>query len=143
MQRAPSRAVAALKIVGSNFWISATDVFVLASQSENFGIAAAEALLASLLLLLSEGVALAQGVAAEGAAILPSSKYTAIAANLAFILDNLVMTSAIGVRAHAFPEGRFSVSAIAWSLKGLYVEIIDPCQSEPDVKFCDMVHIKG
>ncbi|MBI1802212.1 MAG: glycosyltransferase, partial [Chloroflexi bacterium] len=46
--------------------LSDTDLFVLTSQSENFGMAAAEAMLAGVPALLSESVPLSKEVGAAG-----------------------------------------------------------------------------
>lgn len=100
--------------------LAAADLFVLPSFSENFGIAAAEALAAGLPCLLGHGVALAGEVAEAGAgrAVAPDP------ASLRVALDDLIrsapLRTGMGRRARALAAERYDGAAMTRRLVDLY-----------------------
>jgi glycosyltransferase involved in cell wall biosynthesis len=103
--------------------LAAADVFVLPSWSENFGIAAVEALLAGLPCVLSKGVAIAGDVAAEGACLAVEPEAGEVAEALAALLQNEERRAAMGRRASLVGATRYSVHAMAERLTDLYRKV--------------------
>jgi len=104
--------------------LAAAQVFVLPSLSENFGIAAAEAMLAGLPCVLGRGVAIAQQVQEAGAGIVVSPEPGAIARALTELLADDVRRSALGERAREFARQEFSMQAMADRLSRLYLQVV-------------------
>jgi glycosyltransferase involved in cell wall biosynthesis len=103
--------------------MAAADVFVLPSFSENFGIAAAEALLSGLPCVLARGVAIAHEVQAVGAGLAVEPEAGAIARALAELLSDEKRRRAMGERARQFSEAEYSPQIMAQRLTALYKEI--------------------
>ncbi|HEX5957748.1 MAG TPA: glycosyltransferase [Hyphomicrobiaceae bacterium] len=107
--------------------LAAADAFVLPSFSENFGIAAVEALAAGLPCVLGRGVAIANEVADAGAGVAVAPEPAAIAEALEGILGP---DPAIGYdmaqRATCLAAQRFSTHAMAQRLIALYEDIRKP-----------------
>ena len=102
------------------------DVFVLPSFSENFGTAAAEALLAELPCVLGQGVAIASDVQEAGAGLVVAPEPRAIAEALEQILIEDTLRREMGVRGKAFAEREYSMPVMARRLVALYEEIRSP-----------------
>jgi glycosyltransferase involved in cell wall biosynthesis len=99
------------------------DFFVLASRSENFGIAAAEALAHGLPCLLATGVAIAGEVAAAGAGLVVAPETEAIAAGLRLMIPAAART-AMSAQARCLARERYSLDAMGANLKQLYSDIL-------------------
>jgi len=99
-------------------------VFALPSFSENFGIAAAEALLAGLPCVLGQGVAIAKEVqdAGAGMAVEPTAQATAQA--LLHYLESAQVRSAAGVAAAKFAQRHLSLEAMSSGLLTLYQTVL-------------------
>ena len=89
------------------------DVFVLPSHSENFGIAAVEAMLAGLPCVLTPGVAIAREAASAGAAVLSQPAPDALALTIGNLLRNEIERRAIGERGRRFATEAYSTTAMA------------------------------
>ena len=100
-------------------------VFVLPSFSENFGIAAAEALMAGLPCVLGEGVAIAAEVAAAGAGLIVEPNPENIARGIITVLSDNALRAAMGGRAAAFSREKYSVEAMGLGLLRLYEGILN------------------
>lgn len=105
--------------------LAGAEVFVLPSFSENFGIAAAEALMAGLPCVLGRGVAIAAEVEAAGAgwATLPDAPSIAGALRQALALSG-DQRAAMARAARDLAEQRFSAQAMGRGLAALYREIL-------------------
>jgi len=103
---------------------AAAQVFVLPSFSENFGIAAAEALMAGLPCVLGEGVALADDVAQAGAGVVTAPNPQAIARELQELLGDDARLAEMGVQARLLASENFSLEAMGASLHALYSRIL-------------------
>lgn len=99
-------------------------VFVLPSFSENFGIAAAEALMAGLPCVLGEGVAIAEEVAAAGAGLAVAADAQAIAGALRRLLEDESLRAEMGRKAAALAAERYSQEAMGKRLHALYSRIL-------------------
>lgn len=99
-------------------------LFVLPSYSENFGIAAAEALAAGLPCVLAEGVALASRVVAEQAGLMTGTNGQSIAAAIRKILSDDALRSSMSARARRLAALEYADATMATRLLALYNEKI-------------------
>ncbi|SFU46872.1 Glycosyltransferase involved in cell wall bisynthesis [Methylobacterium sp. 174MFSha1.1] len=100
--------------------LAAADLFVLPSFSENFGIAAAEALAAGLPCLLGHGVALAGEVAQAGAGLAVAPDPASLRAALEDLLRSAPLRTGMGRRARALAAERYGAAAMTRRLVELY-----------------------
>lgn len=105
--------------------LKAADVFTLPSFSENFGIAAVEAMIAGLPCVVGRGVALAEAIDTAGAGLVTEPEPSAIAIALDRLLGDERMRAEMGTRAHALASQRFSADAMAARLVELYTRIVE------------------
>jgi glycosyltransferase involved in cell wall biosynthesis len=99
------------------------DFFVLASHSENFGIAAAEALAHGLPCLLGRGVAIASDVASAGAGVSVAPEADAVAAGLRLMIPAAARAS-MSAQALRLARERYSLEAMGTRLHELYSAIL-------------------
>ena len=99
-------------------------LFVLPSFSENFGIAAAEALMAGLPCVLGEGVAIAGDVVNAGAGLAVSPDPASIAAGLQQILADEPGRVAMAAAALRLAKEKYSAKSMGANLVALYSEIL-------------------
>lgn len=102
---------------------AAGEVFVLPSFSENFGIAAAEAMLAGLPVVLGEGVAIAHDAQDAGAGFVVPPEPAHIARAIARLLSDEPLRVRMGEQAIVFAEREYSTATMAQRLIGLYEEL--------------------
>jgi glycosyltransferase involved in cell wall biosynthesis len=99
-------------------------VFVLPSFSENFGIAAAEALLAGKPCLFTPGVAVGAMAAVQGAALLAKVDAESLGTALHGLMGNLERRQQLGRKAKEFAQAELSSVIMGQRLAGLYREIL-------------------
>lgn len=104
--------------------LALADVFVLASHSENFGIAAVEAMLAGIPCILAEGVALAGDVEAAGAGITVSTHPESIFQALNRLIADDRQRIMMGECAEHFARSEYSSDVMAQRLVDLYVDLV-------------------
>jgi glycosyltransferase involved in cell wall biosynthesis len=104
--------------------LSSSSLFVLPSRSENFGIAAVEAMLSGLPCVLSPGIAIAGAAHAEGAALIALPEPNQLADALGQLLEDDRRRDLLGLRGMEFAQLHFSVEMMAKRLMELYNEII-------------------
>ena len=104
--------------------LAAAETFVLPSLSENFGIAAAEALAAGLPCVLGAGVAIAQDVAEAGAGVAVEPTAAGIAAGVRRIMASQDTLRQMSDRARQVAQQNYSVDAMGVALKQLYLDIL-------------------
>jgi glycosyltransferase involved in cell wall biosynthesis len=104
--------------------LAGAEAFVLPSFSENFGIAAAEALMAGKPCILGQGVAIAQEVASAGAGLAVAPEPVSIAAAVAQVMGDAPGRAIMAQRAAALARARYSAEAMGANLVRLYSGIL-------------------
>lgn len=103
---------------------SSAHAFVLPSFSENFAIAAAEALAHGLPCVLGEGVAIAREVAQANAGFVVATDAQSIAQGLRLIISDERNRRSMASSAAQLARERYSMQAMGAGLKQLYTEIL-------------------
>jgi len=105
--------------------LAATDLFALVSYpGENFGNAAAEAMMAGVPVLLSNNVGICREVEADGAGrVVPVDK-GAISQALIELLSNPARLEAMGQRARQSARRRYGIEAVAMKMLTAYEDIL-------------------
>jgi glycosyltransferase involved in cell wall biosynthesis len=104
--------------------LAGAQLFVLPSYSENFGIAAAEALMAGLPCVLGHGVAISHDVVAAGAGVAVQTDPTSIAAGLMQVLSDPVKHARMTVNAATLARSKYSAQAMGVNLVQLYLGLL-------------------
>jgi len=104
---------------------AAASVFVLPSYSENFGIAAAEALAAGVPAIVSDQVALAQEVANARAAVVVQAEEISLRTAILRILADAGLREQLRANARAAAARMFSFDAVGKSLAEQYQLILE------------------
>ena len=103
--------------------LQGTDIFVLPSYSENFGIAVAEAMVSGLPVIVTPGVQIATDIAAANAGIIINDRATLVTA-ITQLLESTEMRSHLGQNAAKLASDRYNWNKIATRLVDAYAEII-------------------
>jgi glycosyltransferase involved in cell wall biosynthesis len=101
---------------------AAAEVFVLPSYSENFGIAAVEALSAGLPCILGHGVAVSTRVAEAGAGLAVAPTVDAVASAITEMLADPTRLALAAQRARALAAAEYTVEAMGRGLLAMYAE---------------------
>jgi glycosyltransferase involved in cell wall biosynthesis len=104
--------------------IQGSDLFVLTSHSENFGIVILEALAAGVPLLLTPGVALSSIVQKHQVGYITELDVSAIASTLEQFLKNPQATKEMSQRARQLVSQKYSWEHISSKLQKIYADII-------------------
>ena len=102
---------------------AASEVFVLPSYSENFGLAVLEAMAAGVPVLVSDKVNLWREVVSSGAGLAATCSAEAFDACLVQMLDKPDATRRMGERGYCIARERFSWERIAVELERLYASV--------------------
>lgn len=110
---------------GARKWkaFAAADVFVLPSYSENFGIAALEAMAAGTPVILTPEVGLASIVAETGAGLVVDGEPEKIAAAIARLLGDAPLRQRMGEAGRDAAARQFSWDAIAGRMEQIYLDV--------------------
>ena len=109
------------------------DVFALPSYSENFGIAAVEAMLAELPCVLGSGVAISDEVAAASAGLTIAPEAGAVARALETVQAHPGLRRDMALQARALADRHYSLGAMTGRLIELYNEVQRRARGAPDV----------
>lgn len=102
------------------------DAFVLPSFSENFGIAAVEAMMARRPCILSPGVAVAPNAARDGAVVIGGPDALSLARSIEALMAEPQRARTLAERGRAHADRLYSPSAMTAGLLALYREIAAP-----------------
>jgi glycosyltransferase involved in cell wall biosynthesis len=102
------------------------DVFVLPSYSENFGIAAVEAMAWGLPVVLTDQVAIHHEIAENRAGIVTKATVTSLADALVSLLADGALRSALGNNARFLANSKFSVEVVLDRIVETYERTLQP-----------------
>ena len=103
---------------------AAADVFVLPSHSENFGIAAAEAIASAVPTIVTESVAISEDVRSYEAGIAVKNDPTELATAICRILSEPDLASRFTTNAQRLADERYEISAVGRQLRELYDAVL-------------------
>lgn len=104
--------------------LAATDVWVLPSHTENFGVAVGEAMASSVPVVVSRGVGIAEDAERAGAAlVLDERTPRALAALIVDLLTNESARTLLGARGRAYAR-RFDSEALGTAMLEMYREAV-------------------
>ena len=106
--------------------LSRAAVYVLPSFSENFGIAAVEAMAAGLPSILGEGVAVAREAAQAQACIITTPDAESISAKLCELMDNIELRNELAAASRRFVTDSYGLDRMGARLMTLYQNIKTP-----------------
>jgi glycosyltransferase involved in cell wall biosynthesis len=101
-----------------------TDLFLMPSESESFGMAAAEAMAAGLPAVISENLGMSHYVAQVQAGQVVPLEAGAVADALARLLEDPARLSEIGRRAKQLAADTFDLSVVAHQVKACYADVV-------------------
>jgi len=104
--------------------IQGSDVFVLTSHSENFGISVLEAMAAGLAVIITPGVGLSSVVTSHRVGYVPQLSVDEIASSIAQCLANPQEMEAMGNRAHYLISEKYTWKQIIKSLLVVYTSVL-------------------
>jgi glycosyltransferase involved in cell wall biosynthesis len=104
--------------------LAAADVFVLPSYSENFGMAAAEAMAAGVPTVISENVAIQGDVHAAGAALVVPCDAGKVADALMAVLRSTATARSLSHRGRQFAEGEYSSARVTQRVMDAYEDVL-------------------
>lgn len=105
--------------------LQGSDIFVLPSFSENFGIAVAEAMAAGLPVVVTPGVQIAPEISEAKAGLIVEGEEDAIANAVAQLLKFPQLRQQLGENGQHLANSRYSWSAIAEDLSNVYQSILE------------------
>jgi len=101
------------------------DIFVLPSEDENFGLAAAEAMAAGMAVVLTRGVALSEAVADAQAGLVIERGRNTLAAALSILLDDPELVRQYGRSARRLMIERFAWHVVTRKLIEMYRRVVE------------------
>jgi glycosyltransferase involved in cell wall biosynthesis len=113
--------------------LQGSDLFVLPSFSENFGVAVAEAMAAGLPAIVTSGIQIAPEIAAANAGLAIEGDVDSLAGAIAQLLDSPDLREKLGNNGKILARGRYSWQAIAKDLVTVYQSIVQQKTLPPDL----------
>jgi glycosyltransferase involved in cell wall biosynthesis len=109
--------------------MAGSDVFVLPSYSENFGVAVVEAMSLKLPVIVTDQVGIHQEVAAHQAGLVARCEVQSLASVLGQLADDPAGRAEMGRRGAALARTEYSLEAVCARLLGLYRSIVTERQA--------------
>jgi glycosyltransferase involved in cell wall biosynthesis len=106
-----------------DLFLQGSDIFVLPSFSENFGIVVAEAAIASLPIIITPGVQISPDIADANAGLVVAGKKAELVQALSQLISSPELRSQMGANAQKLASQKYSWSAISTQLIQHYLEI--------------------
>jgi glycosyltransferase involved in cell wall biosynthesis len=100
------------------------DLFVLPSYSENFGVAAVEAMAAGLPVVISDRVGIYREVATARAGLVVPCEEEAVADAILRLTGDSTLRGELGARGRELARRRFSIEAMTDNLVGMYGDVL-------------------
>jgi glycosyltransferase involved in cell wall biosynthesis len=107
-----------------NLLLQGSDLFVLPSFSENFGLAIAEAMAAGLPVIVTPGVQIATEIAQANAGLVITGEVDPLSQAIAQLLINPSLRQQLGFNGQRLAQERYSYHAIGENLKSIYHNIL-------------------
>jgi glycosyltransferase involved in cell wall biosynthesis len=104
--------------------LQGSDIFVLPSFSENFGIAVAEAMAAGCSVIITPDVQIAPEIAASKAGLVVAGEVDTVADAIAHLLTSPALRHQLGANGKRLVSSRYSWQAIAHNLQLVYSDLI-------------------
>jgi glycosyltransferase involved in cell wall biosynthesis len=126
------RQAAQLGLEGDVYWagflsgreklaaLADADVFILPSYSENFGVAAIEAMASGLPVIISDRVGIQREIAAAGAGVVVTCEPESVAEAVLGLVADPAFRAELGARGRRLVRDRFSVQVVTEELVRLY-----------------------
>lgn len=108
-----------------NVLLQGSDIFVLPSFSENFGVAVAEAMAAGLPVIVTPGVQIAPEIAEAKAGLVVEGEIDTLADAIATLLNSPHLRSELGENGKRLVSHQYSWKVIAQNLISVYTAIIE------------------
>jgi len=108
-----------------NLLLQGSDIFVLPSFSENFGVAVAEAMAAGLPVIVTPGVQISPEIAAANAGLVVEGEIETLADAIATLLNSPHLRHELGENGKRLVSHRYSWKVIAQNLISVYTAIIE------------------
>ncbi|TAE60387.1 MAG: glycosyltransferase [Nostocales cyanobacterium] len=106
--------------------LQGSDLFILPTYSENFGIALAEAMVSGLPLITTPGVQIAPEIAAADAGIIVEGNTESLSDAIALLLDDPQKRKQMGDNGRLFAKNQYSWEIIAKQLAHVYQQLVKP-----------------
>ena len=103
----------------------AAGVFAMPSLSENFGLAAIEAMRRAIPVIVTPEVGMASIVQSSGGGLVVDGDPSAIAEGLNRLLGDPAAARAMGIAGQSYVVGRYGWDAVATAIEGLYASIVE------------------
>ncbi len=108
--------------------LQGSDLFVLTSHSENFGVAVLEAIAAGLPCIVTPGVALASVVQEHQLGYVPNLEISAISSAIEAYLQDSAARQAMGLRGRKLALEKYGWDSVVSQLISIYQDIVDDHQ---------------
>jgi glycosyltransferase involved in cell wall biosynthesis len=104
--------------------LQGSDIFVLPSFSENFGVAVAEAMAAGLPVIITPDIQIAPDIARAKAGLVVEGEVETLSAAIAQLLNSPELRQQLGENGRRFAQSHYSWDAIAQQLAAAYTAIL-------------------
>jgi glycosyltransferase involved in cell wall biosynthesis len=111
-----------------------SSVFVLASEDENFGLSAVEAMSVGVPIIVSEAVAVSSDVVLANAGLLIERDRQSLAAALFTLLLDSERRKMVGENGRRLVRSKYSLARVGRDLERLYALVIDSRQDQRGVR---------